>query len=91
MVEAIPIDAKAKYTLTDVHIIGQFVSAPTTVHWAVVLYILRYLRGTQFQTLLFPSTSVLDPRAYCDSDWAGDVVLHKPTTSIVSLREDVSI
>ncbi|GKA26425.1 putative ribonuclease H-like domain-containing protein [Tanacetum coccineum] len=33
---------------------------PTTVHWAVVLQILRYLRGTQFQTLLFPSTSALD-------------------------------
>ncbi|GJX37797.1 uncharacterized mitochondrial protein-like protein, partial [Tanacetum coccineum] len=40
MVKDIPIDAKAKYTLTDVHIVCQFVSAPTTVHWAVVLQIL---------------------------------------------------
>ncbi|GJY32850.1 uncharacterized mitochondrial protein-like protein [Tanacetum coccineum] len=44
-----------------------------------VLHILRYLRGTQFQTLLFPSTSALDLRAYCDSDWAGDVVSSKST------------
>ncbi|PWA98143.1 gag-pol polyprotein [Artemisia annua] len=51
-----------------------FVYAPTTVHWAVVLHILRYLRGTQFQTLLFPSTSALDSRAYCDSNWADDSV-----------------
>ncbi|GKD87589.1 uncharacterized mitochondrial protein-like protein [Tanacetum coccineum] len=63
-----------------VHIMSQFVSAPTTVHWAAVLHILRYLRGTQFQTLLFPSTSALDLRAYCDSDWADDVVSHKSTT-----------
>ncbi|GJR02360.1 uncharacterized mitochondrial protein-like protein [Tanacetum coccineum] len=34
----------------------------------------QYLRGTQFQTLLFPSTSALDLCAYCDSDWVGDVV-----------------
>ena len=36
-----------------VHIVSQFVASPTTVHWAVVLRILRYLRGTQFQSLLF--------------------------------------
>jgi hypothetical protein len=62
-----------------VHIVSQFVSAPTTVHWATVLHILKYLRGTQFQTLLFPSTSALDMRAYCDSDWAGDFVSRKST------------
>jgi hypothetical protein len=73
MVEDIPIDAKAKYTLKDgdplpdpslyrtivgslvylrvtcpdisyaVHIVSQFIVAPTMVHWAVVFHILRYL------------------------------------------------
>ncbi|GJS41978.1 uncharacterized mitochondrial protein-like protein, partial [Tanacetum coccineum] len=71
-----------------VHIVSQFVSAPTTVHWDVVLHILRYLQGTQFQNLLFPSTSVLDSRAYCDSDWAGDVVLHKSTTGFCIFMGD---
>nr|GEU74656.1 Gag-Pol polyprotein [Tanacetum cinerariifolium] len=28
-----------------IHIVSQFVSAPKTVHWTVVLHILRYLRG----------------------------------------------
>ncbi|GKD65512.1 uncharacterized mitochondrial protein-like protein [Tanacetum coccineum] len=55
-----------------VHIVSQFVSAPTTVHWAA--------GGTKFQTLLFPSTSSLDLHAYFDSDWAGDVVSRKSTT-----------
>ncbi|GJU65420.1 retrovirus-related pol polyprotein from transposon TNT 1-94 [Tanacetum coccineum] len=61
-----------------VYIASQFVVfAPITVHWAVVLHILRYLWGTQFYTLLFP----LDLCAYCDSDWASDVVSRKSTTS----------
>ncbi|GJX59951.1 retrovirus-related pol polyprotein from transposon TNT 1-94 [Tanacetum coccineum] len=63
-----------------VHIMSRFVSAPTTVHWDAVLHILRYLGGTQFQTLMFPSMSALDLRAYCDSDWAGDGVSRKSTT-----------
>nr|GEV79116.1 uncharacterized mitochondrial protein AtMg00810-like [Tanacetum cinerariifolium] len=80
----IPIDAKANYTLTDdiayvVHIASQFDTAPTMVHWAAVLQILRYLCGTQFQTLLFPSTSSLNLRAYCNADWAGDTVTSKST------------
>ena len=31
-----------------VHVVNQFVTSPTTIHWAVVLCILRYLRGTVF-------------------------------------------
>ncbi|XP_042423315.1 uncharacterized mitochondrial protein AtMg00810-like [Zingiber officinale] len=52
----------------DVHVVSQFVTAPTIVHWAAVLRILRYLRGTQFQSLLFPSTSSLELCAYSDAD-----------------------
>ncbi|XP_062103383.1 uncharacterized mitochondrial protein AtMg00810-like [Humulus lupulus] len=63
-----------------VHIVSQFVASPTTVHWAVVLHILRYLRGTQFQSLPFPSTSTLQLRAYLDADWGGDCTDRKSTT-----------
>lgn len=42
-----------------VHVMSKFVVCPTTVHWAAVLHILRYLRGFQFQILLFPSSSSL--------------------------------
>ncbi|KAL5566487.1 hypothetical protein UlMin_029651 [Ulmus minor] len=34
-----------------VHIVSQFVASPTTIHWAAVLRILRYLRGTIFHSL----------------------------------------
>ncbi|XP_050219079.1 uncharacterized mitochondrial protein AtMg00810-like [Mercurialis annua] len=52
------------------HIVSQFVISPTTVHWAAVIRILRFLRDTQFQTLLLSSTSSLELCAYFDVDWA---------------------
>ncbi|GKA07978.1 uncharacterized mitochondrial protein-like protein [Tanacetum coccineum] len=50
--------------------------------------ILEYLWATQFHTLLFSSTSALNLRAYCDSDWAGDScqVVAVTTSEIVWLR-----
>ncbi|XP_028122790.1 uncharacterized protein LOC114319917 [Camellia sinensis] len=54
-----------------------FVFAPRSTHWATLVRILRYLRGTIFQGLLLSSTSSLDLVAYADSDWAGDVTDRK--------------
>ncbi|XP_022158866.1 uncharacterized protein LOC111025329 [Momordica charantia] len=71
-----------------VHVVSQFVTAPTTVHWAAVLRILRYLRGTQFQSLLFPSTSSLDLHAYSDADWADDLTDRKSTTGFCTFLGD---
>ena len=47
-----------------VHVIGQFIVFPTTVHWAAILCILRYLRDTVFHSLLLPSTFSLELHAY---------------------------
>ncbi|XP_047319267.1 uncharacterized mitochondrial protein AtMg00810-like [Impatiens glandulifera] len=63
-----------------VHVVSQFVISPTIVHWATVVRILRYLRGTQFHSLMFPSTSSLKLCAYSDADWAGDPTDRKSTT-----------
>ncbi|XP_058754773.1 uncharacterized mitochondrial protein AtMg00810-like [Vicia villosa] len=63
-----------------IHVVSKFVVAPTIVHWATVLRICRNLRGTQFQSLLFPSSSSLELRAYSDADWAGDPTDRKSTT-----------
>ncbi|XP_052623605.1 uncharacterized mitochondrial protein AtMg00810-like [Lactuca sativa] len=63
-----------------VHVVSQFLTAPTSVHWGVVLRIPRYLHATQFQTFLFPLMSSLELRAYNDADWYGDCHDHKSTT-----------
>ncbi|XP_026451122.1 uncharacterized protein LOC113351332 [Papaver somniferum] len=56
-----------------VYIVSQFMSAPRFTHYAVVLRILRYLKGTLYHGLQFSSKSLLILRAYSDSDWEGDV------------------
>ena len=68
------------YIVHVVHVVSQFVASPTTVHWAVVLRILRYLRGTVFQSLLLSSTSSLELRAYSDSDYSSDPTNRKFVT-----------
>jgi hypothetical protein len=55
-----------------VHQVSQFMSAPRSTHYAAVLRILRYLKGTLFHGLHFSAQSPLTLRAYSDADWAGD-------------------
>ncbi|KAK2973102.1 hypothetical protein RJ640_009754 [Escallonia rubra] len=50
----------------------RFLSAPRSTHYAVVLRILRYIKGTLFHGLHFSKHSSLELRAYSDADWAGD-------------------
>lgn len=67
-----------------VQVVGQFVSAPTSLHRAVVLCILRYLQGTMNQSLL-SSESSLQLTAYSDSDWAGCIDTRRSTTDFCIL------
>ncbi|WVZ59326.1 hypothetical protein U9M48_009481 [Paspalum notatum var. saurae] len=55
-----------------VHILSQFVSAPTQLHYSHLLRVLRYLRGTKSRRLFFPRSSSLQLQAYCDATWASD-------------------
>jgi len=63
-----------------VYVVSQFVASPTTVHWAAVLRILRYLRDTVFQSLLLSSTSSLELHAYSDADHGSDPTDRKSVT-----------
>jgi hypothetical protein len=63
-----------------VHVVSQYMSAPTTAHFAAVLRIIRYLNGNLFQGLLLPASSSLQLRAYSDADWAGDHNDRRSTT-----------
>nr|XP_019704690.1 uncharacterized protein LOC109505615 [Elaeis guineensis] len=71
-----------------VHVVSQFMSNPHTVHFAVVLCILRYLRGNMHIGVLLPSNSFLCLSAYSDADWAGDVNDRKSTTGYCILLGD---
>uniref|UniRef100_A0ACD5ZVU4 Uncharacterized protein n=1 Tax=Avena sativa TaxID=4498 RepID=A0ACD5ZVU4_AVESA len=55
-----------------VHILSQFVSAPSSVHYSHLLRVLRYLRGTITRRLFFPRSSSLHLQAYSDATWASD-------------------
>jgi hypothetical protein len=60
-----------------VHILSQFVSAPTTVHYSHLLRVLRYLRGTITHRLFFPCSSSLQFQCYSDATWASDPTDHR--------------
>ena len=53
-----------------VHILSQFVSAPTSVHYGHLLRVLRYLRGTASCCLFYSCQSALQLQAYSDATWA---------------------
>jgi hypothetical protein len=42
-----------------VHILSQFVSTPTQIHYSHLLYVLRYLHGIISRHLFFPCSSSL--------------------------------
>ncbi|GFY82953.1 hypothetical protein Acr_02g0011930 [Actinidia rufa] len=63
-----------------VHLVSQFMSAPCSTHYATVLRILRYVKGTLFHGLHFSSQSSLQLYAYSDADWAGDPTDRRSTT-----------
>ena len=55
-------------------------SVPQSTHYAAVLCILRYVKGTMFCGLHFSSCSSLELQAYFDADWAGDPTDRYSTT-----------
>jgi hypothetical protein len=71
-----------------VHLVSQFMTAPRSVHYADVLRILRYVKGTLFHGLHFSSYSSLDLRVYSNADWAGDPTDRRSTTGYCFLLGD---
>ena len=52
--------------------VSKFMDAPRSVHYAAVLRILRYVKGTLYHGLHCSFQSSLELHAYSDADWAGD-------------------
>ena len=63
-----------------VHQVSPYLSAPRSTHYAVVLHILRYLKGTLFYGLFYSAQSPLILHAFSDADWVGDPTDHRSTT-----------
>ncbi|XP_020266030.1 uncharacterized protein LOC109841474 [Asparagus officinalis] len=63
-----------------VHVVNQFMAAPRTIHFTVVLRILRYVKGTLLHGLHFSSHSSLILTGYSDADWASDPTDRHSTT-----------
>jgi hypothetical protein len=55
-----------------VHVLSQFISAPTQIHYSHILRVLCYLCGTISRRLFFSLSSSLQLQAYCDATWASD-------------------
>uniref|UniRef100_A0A2N9JBU6 Reverse transcriptase Ty1/copia-type domain-containing protein n=1 Tax=Fagus sylvatica TaxID=28930 RepID=A0A2N9JBU6_FAGSY len=55
-----------------VHLVSQSMSAARSTHYAAILRILQYIKGTLFLGLHFSTQSTLKLRVYADADWAGD-------------------
>ncbi|XP_038891732.1 uncharacterized mitochondrial protein AtMg00240-like [Benincasa hispida] len=64
-----------------VHIVSQFMVAPQTIHFTVVLRILRYVKGTLGHGLQFSSQSSLVLSGYSDADWVDDPTDRHSTSS----------
>ena len=58
----------------DVHLVSQFLVAPHSTHYAAVIHILCYIKGTIFHGLHFSAHSTLDLCTYSDVDWAKDPI-----------------
>jgi hypothetical protein len=63
------------------HILSQFVSTLTQIHYSNLLRVLRYLRGTISCWLFFSRSSSLQLQAYCDATCANDPFEHHSLSS----------
>ncbi|GKC43676.1 retrovirus-related pol polyprotein from transposon TNT 1-94 [Tanacetum coccineum] len=68
-----------------ISILSQFVSDPRQPHMDVVHHVLRYLKSTHGQGVLFPRTGGFNLTAYCDYDWLGCPYTRRSRTGYVLL------
>ena len=57
-----------------VGMVSKFMDAPRSVHYAAILRILRYVKGTLYHGLHYSSRSSLELHAYSNVDWAGNLI-----------------
>ncbi|RDX89938.1 putative mitochondrial protein, partial [Mucuna pruriens] len=65
-----------------VGVVSQFVQAPCVDHWAAVLYILKYIKKTPRQGLLYKDKGDTHVSCYCDVDWARSLIDRRSTIGL---------
>lgn len=60
--------------------LSQFMHSPTQRHWSACKRLLRYLRGTLGEGLLFKPSKAWTIECFSDADWAGSLDDRKSTT-----------
>ena len=70
---------------------SQYLSTPRWTHYAAVLCILRYLKGTLFNGFFYSAQSSLILRAFSDADWVGDPTDRRSTTGYFFLLDSSMI
>nr|XP_034900315.1 uncharacterized protein LOC118038130 [Populus alba] len=53
-----------------VQILSQYMDTPTNIHLATAHHVLRYIKSALGQGILLSSSSQIQLKAFCDSDWA---------------------
>ncbi|KAL0454718.1 UNVERIFIED_CONTAM: Retrovirus-related Pol polyprotein from transposon RE1 [Sesamum latifolium] len=53
--------------------LSQFLQFPCQQHWDAAMHLVKYLKGTPYKGLFFPTDNTLSLKAYCDADWAACV------------------
>ena len=63
-----------------VSVLSQFLQSPCDSHWDVVVRILRYIKGTPSQGVLYGNISHTQVVGYSDADWAGSPIDRRSTS-----------
>jgi hypothetical protein len=63
-----------------VGVVSHFLSNPGKIHWNIVKWILRYLKGIINHYICFGGTNNSVLEAYTNADWAGDIDSRKSTS-----------
>ena len=63
-----------------VHLISQFLFAPHSTHYAAVIHIFRYIKGTMFHGLHFSAHSTIDLCTYSNAYWVKDLIDRRSTS-----------
>ena len=68
-----------------IHILSQFMQAPTEAHWEGALRVVRFLKGCPGQGILLKADANLELSVYCDADWSSCPSSRRSLSSFVVL------